>query len=73
MAILEAAPKASLIEALISAAGTLGNLLDGQPDPGPEMELWACQMAAQFVNDNRAAGQEAEAMDRIDPRKSTIN
>jgi len=73
MATLEAAPKAALVEALVSLAGTLGNLLDGQPDPGPEMELWACQMAAQFVNDNQAAGQEAEALDRLDPRKAAIN
>jgi len=73
MATLEAAPKAVLIEALISAAGTLGNVLDSQPGIGPEMELWSVRMAEQFVNDNLAAGQEAEALARLDQSKAAIN
>lgn len=76
MAELEAASKHQLIESLISVSGTLYNLLHRkmeQPGTGQEAELFAVQMAAEFVKDNQTAAVEAEALATVDPARATIN
>ena len=71
--VLKNAHHEALVEALISASGTLRNVAAGQIFTGPEMERWATCMAAQFVQDNQTAAAEAEALSTIDPARATIN
>lgn len=73
MAELEAASKIQLVEALISASGTLYSLMNGKPGTSREMELFAVQVAAEFVKDNQAVAVEAEALSTIDSATATVN
>ncbi len=73
MAELEAASKHQLIEALVSASGTLYSLMNGKPGTSQEMELFAVQVAAEFVKDNQAVAVEDEALSTIDPARASIN
>lgn len=73
MAVLDGASREVLVASLISASGTLYSLMNGKPGTSHEMELFAVQVAAEFVGDNQTVAVEDEALSTIDPARAIIN